>query len=140
MTTSPKTYTIRDVYGATFDVPANRISVEGFPMGGGLYVLCSAYGPMCAVWAKSESDAWDDAADRDWLLGIKADEENKHTIGLGNYSEPHDMTDARSYRAHDVQPRDTALALEQAIGSVRGNIETLADVRLTFLVRGAGAK
>lgn len=61
-----------------------------------LWVIGNEYGPLCAVWASHEQDAFDAACDAGLLAGLAIEEADadEDAARLGNASEPHDLTNA----------------------------------------------
>ena len=56
------------------------------------WVVSSLYGVCGVVWASHEQDALDALCDEGLSNAFLVDEETESTCGLGNASEPHDLT------------------------------------------------
>ncbi len=56
------------------------------------WVITSLCGVCGVVWASHEQDALDALCDEGLSLAFLVDEETEETVGLGNASEPHDLT------------------------------------------------
>ena len=57
-----------------------------------LWAIGNEFGPIGAVWADCEQNAFDALVDNDLADGLSTDEENEDTTYLGNAGEPFDLT------------------------------------------------
>lgn len=100
-----------------------------------LYVIGHTYGAVCAIFARSEQDALDTAADADLLDCFRADpDDDIHTddcgeqhnsagvvTGLGNRGDPYNLDDCWIQRAAPLFEQSAALIYAVGYGNGVGS-------------------
>ena len=117
-------------------VLANEVvfSHERHPYNMRLWVIGNEYGPLAAVWASHEQDAFDEACNADLLDGLMLDaetvveREDEHDgegiMYLGNASEPFDSIYAWIKEAPiELQLAEVQLAFAEARGGCYDNLD-----------------